>query len=75
MQVLLGIATPSAKVPVVDLNFFDSSLNASQREAVQFSLESPEVACIHGPPGGVSFLRVTSVASNKSQGPARHIPS
>jgi DNA polymerase alpha-associated DNA helicase A len=50
-QVLLGIISPSAKVPVADLQFFDSSLNPSQREAVKFALESPEVACIHGPPG------------------------
>ncbi|KAF8635577.1 hypothetical protein AX15_000227 [Amanita polypyramis BW_CC] len=51
MQVLLGITPPSAKVLVTDLRFFDSSLNASQKEAVRFSLESPEVSCIHGPPG------------------------
>ncbi|KIL66018.1 hypothetical protein M378DRAFT_186133 [Amanita muscaria Koide BX008] len=50
-QVLLGIIPPSAKVPVTDIQIFDSSLNPSQREAVKFALESPEVACIHGPPG------------------------
>ncbi|KAF8639229.1 hypothetical protein AX17_001714 [Amanita inopinata Kibby_2008] len=50
-QVLLGISSPSARVPVGDIQFFDTSLNASQKEAVRFSLESPEVACIHGPPG------------------------
>lgn len=38
-------------IPVGDLTFFDPSLNRSQKEAVKFALESPEVACIHGPPG------------------------
>jgi DNA polymerase alpha-associated DNA helicase A len=51
MQVLLGIVPPSAAVPVDKLAFFDESLNASQKAAVRFALESPEVACIHGPPG------------------------
>ncbi|KII91711.1 hypothetical protein PLICRDRAFT_173519 [Plicaturopsis crispa FD-325 SS-3] len=51
MQVLLGLKTPSAKTPVSDLQFYDENLNASQKEAIKFALESPEVACIHGPPG------------------------
>lgn len=52
VQVLIGMVLPSESTPVFDLKFFDDSLNASQKEAVKFSLESPEVACIHGPPGG-----------------------
>jgi DNA polymerase alpha-associated DNA helicase A len=51
MQVLLGLTKPSEKRTVLDLTYFDTSLNDSQKEAVKFSLESPEVACIHGPPG------------------------
>ncbi|PCH37521.1 hypothetical protein WOLCODRAFT_92409 [Wolfiporia cocos MD-104 SS10] len=51
IRVLMGMAAPSARVPVEGLTFFDESLNPSQREAVKFALESPEVACIHGPPG------------------------
>jgi hypothetical protein len=48
---------PSAKIHLTDLTFFDPTLNASQKEAVKFALEAPEVACIHGPPGGyLSFL-------------------
>ena len=34
-----------------DLKFFDPTLNDSQKTAVRFALESPELACIHGPPG------------------------
>ena len=51
MNVLLGITLPSTNPPVPDLRFFDPSLNSSQKEAVQFALQSSEVACIHGPPG------------------------
>ncbi|KAI8998635.1 P-loop containing nucleoside triphosphate hydrolase protein [Trametes punicea] len=51
VRVLMGMAPPSERVPVKDLKFFDHSLNASQQEAIRFALESPEVACIHGPPG------------------------
>ncbi|EGO26696.1 hypothetical protein SERLADRAFT_447834 [Serpula lacrymans var. lacrymans S7.9] len=50
-RVLLGITPPSPKLSVPDLQFFDDSLNPSQKEAVKFALESAEVACIHGPPG------------------------
>lgn len=51
MRVLLGMSEPSEKVAAQDLKFFDGTLNPSQRDAVRFALESPEVACIHGPPG------------------------
>ncbi|GJE86304.1 P-loop containing nucleoside triphosphate hydrolase [Phanerochaete sordida] len=51
MRVLLGMSEPSKRIPVQDLKFFDDSLNPSQHDAVRFALESPEVACIHGPPG------------------------
>lgn len=47
----MGVSRPSEKTPIPDLKFFDESLNDSQRDAVRFCLESPEVACIHGPPG------------------------
>lgn len=50
-QVLLGIKPLSQKIPVQSIEFFDPNLNDSQKEAVKFCLESPEVACIHGPPG------------------------
>ncbi|TFY81728.1 hypothetical protein EWM64_g2284 [Hericium alpestre] len=51
MRVLLGMSEPSKAVPVQNLTFFDPSLNQSQKDAIRFCLESPEVACIHGPPG------------------------
>ena len=42
---------PAARQPIENLSFFDDTLNDSQKTAVRFCLESPEVACIHGPPG------------------------
>ncbi|EIW60347.1 P-loop containing nucleoside triphosphate hydrolase protein [Trametes versicolor FP-101664 SS1] len=51
IRVLMGMTAPSERVPVKDLTFFDKSLNSSQQEAIRFALGSPEVACIHGPPG------------------------
>ena len=51
VEVLLGISAPSESVPLQDIVFFDPTLNESQKTAVKFALESPEVACIHGPPG------------------------
>ncbi|GLB39891.1 putative DNA helicase [Lyophyllum shimeji] len=50
-QVLLGIVPRSDTRPIEGLKFFDESLNDSQKDAIKFCLESPEVACIHGPPG------------------------
>lgn len=51
VEVLLGISAPSERIPIENIVFFDSALNDSQKAAVKFALESPEVACIHGPPG------------------------
>ncbi|KAJ3512339.1 hypothetical protein NLJ89_g3573 [Agrocybe chaxingu] len=51
MRVLLGMKPPSPKESMRDLTFFDETLNDSQKTAVKFCLGSPEVACIHGPPG------------------------
>jgi DNA polymerase alpha-associated DNA helicase A len=51
VRVLLGMTLPSAQTPITNIRFFDTSLNISQQEAVKFALESPEIACIHGPPG------------------------
>lgn len=57
IRVLLGLTPPSEKIPVQALTFFDGSLNSSQKEAVKFCLEAPEVACIHGPPGKMFFFQ------------------
>jgi len=51
VEVLLGISAPSERTPIENITFFDLTLNDSQKAAVKFALESPEVACIHGPPG------------------------
>lgn len=51
VRVLMGMEPPSDRVQVKDIKFFDQSLNPSQQEAIRFALGSPEVACIHGPPG------------------------
>ncbi|KAG6860240.1 hypothetical protein C0995_013786 [Termitomyces sp. Mi166 len=50
-KVLMRVTPRSSTQPIRDIKFFDDSLNPSQREAIKFCLESPEVACIHGPPG------------------------
>ncbi|KAH8101747.1 P-loop containing nucleoside triphosphate hydrolase protein [Cristinia sonorae] len=51
MRVLMGLSEVSDATPIKELTFFDDTLNSSQKEAVRFALEAPEVACIHGPPG------------------------
>lgn len=51
IRVLLGMSKPSDKISINGLKFHEDTLNVSQKEAVRFALESPEVACIHGPPG------------------------
>ncbi|KAF8960877.1 AAA domain-containing protein [Flammula alnicola] len=51
IQVLLGMKPPAPKDRIENLTVFDDTLNDSQKAAVRFCLESPEVACIHGPPG------------------------
>ena len=51
VEVLLGISAPSERIPIENTAFFDPTLNDSQKAAFKFVLESPEIACIHGPPG------------------------
>ncbi|OBZ66935.1 DNA polymerase alpha-associated DNA helicase A [Grifola frondosa] len=43
VRVLMGMAQPSEKIPIQELKFFDDTLNASQKEAVRFALECPEL--------------------------------
>lgn len=55
IRVMFGLTSPSP-VPT-DLHstgaveWIDSSLNDSQKDAIRFALASREVALIHGPPG------------------------
>lgn len=59
MQVLFGLDTPTPVARDLEelsegfknLEFFDPTLNESQRDAIKFALASREVALIHGPPG------------------------
>lgn len=58
------MSKPSDKVPIKDIKYFNDTLNESQKQAIKFVLESPEVACIHGPPGKISpviicYLRIS----------------
>ncbi|OAL39183.1 hypothetical protein AYO20_01501 [Fonsecaea nubica] len=52
-RVLLGLSSPgTADSSHSDkFDFFDSTLNPSQQDAVRFALGAPEIALIHGPPG------------------------
>lgn len=50
-NVLLGQSDLSPPQEVNDIQFFDATLNDSQKEAVRFALGSPEISLIHGPPG------------------------
>ncbi|KAH9830595.1 P-loop containing nucleoside triphosphate hydrolase protein [Rhodofomes roseus] len=51
VRVLMGISRPSETQNIEDITFFDDSLNESQRDAIRFAMQAPEIACIHGPPG------------------------
>ncbi|KUI66823.1 DNA polymerase alpha-associated DNA helicase A [Cytospora mali] len=58
MRVLFGLSSPSP-VPenltsdpdVGKIEWFDPTLNDSQKDAIRFALASREIALIHGPPG------------------------
>ncbi|KAI0037075.1 AAA domain-containing protein [Vararia minispora EC-137] len=76
-EVLLGIAKPSPVGEIGEIAFFDDTLNPSQREAVKFALESPEIACIHGPPGTgkthtlIEIIRQLTIVSSVNAKPLR----
>ncbi|KAF9523770.1 AAA domain-containing protein [Crepidotus variabilis] len=79
IQVLLGIRPPSPfdENAVETISFFDPSLNESQKTAIKFCLESPEVACIHGPPGTgkthtlIEIIRQLTTKSDSNPKPKR----
>ncbi|GAA5937663.1 uncharacterized protein JCM15063_002082 [Sporobolomyces koalae] len=55
-SVLLGVASPTLDqtndaLKKDNIKYFDSRLNESQKEAIEFALRSNEVAAIWGPPG------------------------
>ncbi|KAI7852360.1 P-loop containing nucleoside triphosphate hydrolase protein [Circinella umbellata] len=49
-QVLLGQRAPTPPQELSNIDFFDDTLNDSQKDAVRFALEANEVALVHGPP-------------------------
>jgi hypothetical protein len=53
LQVLFGLRQPTLipKEETEPLQWFDETLNESQKRAVEFVLGMEEVGCIHGPPG------------------------
>ncbi|KAI0685178.1 AAA domain-containing protein [Cytidiella melzeri] len=77
IRVLLGMSQPSDQIPITNISFFDPTLNASQQEAIKFALQSPEVACIHGPPGTgkthtlIEIIRQLSTVSQANPKPLR----
>jgi len=52
-QVLFGKREPTFDQDVYKkpLQLFNSTLNKSQKEAIQFALSARDIALIHGPPG------------------------
>ncbi|XP_054826082.1 DNA-binding protein SMUBP-2 [Eublepharis macularius] len=51
IDVLFGSSEPSDNNDTKLLKFYNESLDASQKEAVRFSLAQKELSIIHGPPG------------------------
>ena len=53
LQVLFGLRQPTLKPKeeMEPVQWFDETLNESQKRAVEFVLGMEEVGCIHGPPG------------------------
>lgn len=61
IRILFGLDSPTPLPDTLpDVDFFDQTLNDSQRDAIRFALESREVALIHGPPGVSSPLPHTA---------------
>lgn len=51
INVLFGDSKPSSQSQPNEVEFLNSNLDDSQREAVSFALSQRELALIHGPPG------------------------
>lgn len=51
INVLFGDSKPSSQSQPNEVEFLNSNLDDSQREAVSFALSQRELAVIHGPPG------------------------
>lgn len=62
IRVLFGLSSPSpvpkdlpADEELSKIEWFDPTLNDSQKDAIRFALASREIALIHGPPGVSHF--------------------
>ena len=59
VRVLFGLDSPSTisthateiEAEIGRIEFFDPTLNDSQKDAIRFVLASKDIALIHGPPG------------------------
>ena len=70
-QVLLGLMKPGEvdMKRFEEIDFFDATLNESQKRAVRFALASPEVSLIHGPPGtGKTYTLIELILQLLKQG-------
>ena len=56
-----------------DVRWFGDNLNDSQKEAIRFCLKAEHIACIHGPPGVITFLSIEVYHLMISR-PAKPIP-
>lgn len=51
IEFIFGNKEPGAPLNVDKIDYFNSNLNESQKEAVELAISSKELAIIHGPPG------------------------
>ena len=51
LRVLFNLQKPGLSEAIRDMEFFDETLNDSQKEAVLHCLRSNEMGIVHGPPG------------------------
>ncbi|XP_036391211.1 DNA-binding protein SMUBP-2 [Megalops cyprinoides] len=61
ISVIFGYSEPGIPLQLNPIDFFNTSLDESQREAVSFALTQREVAIIHGPPGTGKTTTVVEV--------------
>jgi len=57
VEMMSGISpSPSERIPIENIAFFDPIPNDSQKLTAKFAPESPEVTCIYGPLGIIAIL-------------------